>query len=357
LAGYAGTGKSTLARAIGQLVGATVYAAFTGKAADVIRRKGCAGASTIDALIYRPELEVSCAAVPPCTIAGAIACADKERCPHVRERFVGRTLNEHSAVSDADLVVIDEVSMVGERMGLDLLSFGTPVLVLGDPGQLPPIMGTGFFTSRAPDFQLTEVHRQALGSPVIKLATAAREGRALPEGRHGDSVVVSRRDGVSLADMLAHDQIIVGTHRTRCSVNQMIRRKLGYDGATPAIGEKLICLKNNRSQGLFNGSTWTVVVTTPPRRGFIELEVEDDDGRRIGVDAPVEGFLLRDGGGAELPGDPFTYGYAVTAHKAQGSQWGSVLVIDESFVFRHDRHRWLYTPITRAAERVTVVQP
>jgi exodeoxyribonuclease-5 len=356
LAGYAGTGKTTLAREIGRLAGNTLFAAFTGKAADVMRRKGCAGASTIDGLIYTPELEVSCAAVPPCAVIQTCpAVRGGQRCPHVRERFIGRTLNKQSEAAAADLVVIDEVSMVGEQMGRDLLSFDTSVLVLGDPAQLPPIMGAGFFTSRAPDFQLTEVHRQALGSPVIQLATLVREGRALPRRKYGDSAVVSRRE-VSLADMLAHDQVIVGTHRTRCSVNQMIRRKLGYGGATPEIGERVLCLKNNKQKGLHNGTLWTVVDTAPPCRGFVALEVEDDNRCRIDVEAPVDGFCLHNGSGTDLPGQPFAFGYAITCHKSQGSQWPSVLVIDESRVFRHDRHRWLYTAITRAAERVTVVR-
>jgi exodeoxyribonuclease V len=354
LSGYAGTGKTTLAREIGRLAGNTVFAAYTGKASHVLRRKGCADASTIDSLIYTPEVETSCAAVPPC--ADARACHDGgERCPYVRERFIGRILNKQSEATDADLIVIDEVSMVGEQMGTDLLSLTRPVLTLGDDAQLPPVMGTGYFTNHGPDFLLTEVHRQALGSPVIALATAARECRDLPKGWHGDSRVMSRRD-LSLDDMLAVDQVIVGRHVTRTGVNEQIRRKLGHGGTTPESGEKIICLKNNRAKGLFNGSTWTVVKTAPPRHGFVELEIEDDDGHRIGVDAPVDGFLLRDGSGAELPGEPFTYGYAITAHKAQGSQWDSVLVIDESQVFRADRYRWLYTAITRAAERVTVVQ-
>jgi exodeoxyribonuclease-5 len=193
LAGYAGTGKTTLAKEIGQCAGDAVFGAFTGKAADVMRRKGCGDAATIDSLIYIPKLELSCAAAPPCAAARACAARrDGNRCLHLRERFIGRTLNKHSAVAGADLVVIDEVSMVGSQMGEDLLSFDTPVLVLGDPGQLPPIMDTGFFTNRAPDFQLTEVHRQALGSPVIALATSAREGRRLPSGWHGDSRVLFR---------------------------------------------------------------------------------------------------------------------------------------------------------------------
>jgi exodeoxyribonuclease-5 len=357
LAGYAGTGKTTLAREIGQRAGHAVFAAYTGKAADVMRRKGCADASTIDALIYSPQLDVSCAAIPPCAaIQSCPATRDGNRCQHRRERFIGRTLNERSEVVDADLVVIDEVSMVGARMGEDLLSFDTPVLVLGDPGQLPPIMGAGFFTSRTPDFQLTEIHRQALGSPVIKLATLVREGRVLPEGRYGDSAVVAH-DDLPLDDMLAHDQVIVGTHRVRHRINSLIRHKLGYGGATPAIGEKVLCLKNNKQKGIHNGTLWTVVDAAPPRRGFVTLMVEDDNRRRVEVEAPVEGFALRDGSGADLPGQPFAFGYAITCHKSQGSQWGSVLVIDESFVFRQDRFRWLYTAITRASDRVTVVQP
>lgn len=154
LAGYAGTGKTTLAREIGRSAGDAVFAAFTGKAADVMRRKGCADATTIDSLIYIPQLAVTCAASPPCAVIQSCpAMRDGNRCQHRRERFIGRTLNQQSAVADADLVVIDEVSMVGAQMGRDLLSFNTPVLVLGDSGQLPPIMDTGFFTSRAADFK------------------------------------------------------------------------------------------------------------------------------------------------------------------------------------------------------------
>jgi exodeoxyribonuclease-5 len=357
LAGYAGTGKTTLAREIGQRAGHAVFAAFTGKAADVMRRKGCANATTIDSLIYIPQLETSCAAAPPCVVIESCpAMRDGNRCQHRRKRFVGRTLNGLSEVADADLVVIDEVSMVGARMGRDLLSFGVPVLALGDEAQLPPVMGTGFFTNRPPDFQLTEIHRQALGSPIIRLATMAREGRPLPCGQYGDSRVRSHCD-VDVDTMLAHDQIICGTHRMRHRVNAMIRHKLGFNGDTPAVGEKLLCLRNDKQLGLHNGTLWTVTKSGLPRRGFVQLEIEDDTQHRVAVEAPVDGFTSRDGNGSDLPGQPFAYGYAITCHKSQGSQWGSVLVVDESEVFRADRWRWLYTAITRAADRVTVVQP
>ena len=54
--------------------------------------------------------------------------------------------------------------------------------------------------------------------------------------------------------------------------------------------------------------------------------------------------------------DEFDYGYALTVHKAQGSQWDDVLLFDESYAFREHRARWLYTGLTRAAKRLTIVR-
>jgi exodeoxyribonuclease V len=145
LAGYAGTGKTTLAAKIARSKGTVAFGAFTGKAAAVLRKKGCHDATTIDALIYSPKLRAWCAADPPCEEP---PCGD--RCRFHREKFVGRALSDESKVADADLVIIDEVSMVGEQMGRDLLSFDRPILVLGDTAQLPPVAGTGFFTKGRP---------------------------------------------------------------------------------------------------------------------------------------------------------------------------------------------------------------
>src|SRR5215218_5716245 len=141
LFGYAGTGKTTLARHIAEHVdGKVLFAAFTGKAAQVMRSKGCQGASTIHSLIYR-TLE-SGAEVP------------------------SFTLWDDAPASKAKLIIIDECSMVDAELGRDLMSFGVPVLVLGDPAQLPPVQGGGFFTETEPDAMLTEVHRQAQGDPA-----------------------------------------------------------------------------------------------------------------------------------------------------------------------------------------------
>ena len=122
----------------------------------------------------------------------------------------------------------------------------------------------------------------------------------------------------------------------------------------PERGEKVLCLKNNRQKGLRNGTLWTVIEAVPVDDGFIAMTVEDEEGLQVEVFAPVEGFSSHDANGNELPGEPFAYGYAITCHKAQGSQWDSVLVIDESRVFREHRWRWLYTAVTRAVSRVVV---
>jgi exodeoxyribonuclease-5 len=349
LAGYAGTGKTTLIQEIARRTeGLTLFGALSAKAAAVMREKGCTDATTIDSLIYCPLVDVWCARKPPCEEL----C--ENRCRHLRERFVGRTLNNRSDVVGANLVVIDEVSMVGEEMGEDLLSFDTPVLVLGDIAQLPPIDSAGYFTKGKPDFQLTQVHRQALGSPVIELATRARNGRRLQRGIYGDSAVV---DGIDIDDLLNHDQVIVGTHRTRHRLNKQMRRRLGFRGEIPERGEKVLCLRNNRILGLRNGTLWTVVESAPLFGGFIRMKVEDSEGYCVDVISPQEGFTSDDGNGADLPEQPFTWGYVLTCHKAQGSQWDSVFIVDESQVFRQHRWKWLYTAITRAAERVTVVMP
>ena len=129
LFGYAGTGKTTLARHLAEAVdGKVQFAAFTGKAALVMRSKGCHGASTIHSLIYRAR--------------------------ESGEEIPSFDLWDEAPASKAELIVIDECSMVDAELGRDLMSFGVPLLVLGDPAQLPPIQGGGFFTEAEPDVML-----------------------------------------------------------------------------------------------------------------------------------------------------------------------------------------------------------
>jgi exodeoxyribonuclease V len=346
LSGFAGTGKTTLAREVSRRVGGKmIFCSVTGRACAVLVRKGCPGPDTIDHLIYARQRVEFCSAKPPCDIV----CPD--RCEHKRERFQDKVLDPDSPVAKADLIVADEVSMLGRAMAEDLLSFGTPVLVLGDIGQLPAIGDAGYFTTRTPDFHMSQIHRQAQGSPIIRLAARAWYGVPLAIRSSHDSAVVRDIDDEELTGF---DQIIVGTHRKRHAVNTRVRKHLGFAGAFPRPGEKLVALKNDRFRGLRNGELDHVVEAEPDGGGFVEMIVAGEDGLNIDVVAPLAGFH-GDGNGADLPEQPFDYGYAITCHKAQGSEFDAVLVFDESAVFREASRKWLYTAITRAAERVTVV--
>ena len=181
-------------------------------------------------------------------------------------------LNRSSAAAKADLIVIDECSMVDEELGRDLLSFGRPVLVLGDPAQLPPVKGGGFFTEAEPDVMLTEVHRQAKDNPIVRMSIAVREGGRLEIGGFGESRVIRRRE-IDAETVMQADQILVGLNRTRRLYNGRIRALKGYRDPMPAAGEKLVCLRNDRSKGLLNGGTWTIQALRPSLNDFVRLDV------------------------------------------------------------------------------------
>jgi exodeoxyribonuclease V len=335
LFGYAGTGKTTLARHVANGVdGKVVFAAFTGKAALVMRRKGCPGASTIHSLIYKP--------------------------PETNEETPTFELWDDAPASKARLIVIDECSMVDAELGRDLLSFGTPLLVLGDPAQLPPIQGGGFFTAGAPDAMLTEVHRQAFNDPIVRLSMEVRNGNRLAPGKYGLTEVVARAD-FDPRRALETDQVLVGRNATRRAYNGRLRERRGLTGALPVAGDKLVCLRNNRRKGLFNGGLWMVKECSASTPRHVKLHLcadEEPGGRVVKVSVRPECFL---GGLEELEWqqrrfhDEFDFGYVLTVHKAQGSQWDDVVLFDESFAFPASRERWLYTGITRAAKRLTVV--
>ena len=335
LFGYAGAGKTTLARHIAENAGGEVaFAAFTGKAAHVMRQKGCSGATTIHSLIYRPSH------------------AEED------EGEPSFTIRHDAPAADADLIVIDECSMVDEDLGRDLLSFGKPVLVLGDPAQLPPVKGGGFFTEGDPDFMLTEIHRQAADSPIIRLSMAIRENGAFDE-QSEECRVISRKD-IQTGEIMAADQVLVGANRTRKRYNDRLRELHGHTDGTPEPGEKLVCLRNNKKKGLLNGGLWTVKQRMSPRGGRVRFSVTPEEGgKAVNVTVPRQFFT---DGPESVPwtqkkgADEFDYGYALTVHKAQGSQWDNVVLFDESFMFREHGARWLYTGVTRAAERLILVR-
>lgn len=376
LFGYAGTGKTTLARHLAEGIDGTVlFAAYTGKAASVLKAAGCPNAQTLHSLIYHPK-ERSRERITE--LKGALLQVEQE---HQREpsqwtedemaRLRGEvrreernaqrpdfTLNLESALAGASLLVVDECSMVNEDMAEDILSFGTPVLVLGDPAQLPPVKGTGYFTDASPNTMLTEIHRQARDNPIIEMATRVRQGQALQQGSYGDSQVIGRATP-ELA--LAANQVLVGRNRTRTATNRRMRELKGYTHALPRAGEKLVCLRNDRELGILNGTLHECVLDSEEVGGFVNLRIRPEDypdAEPILVPAHREHF---DGDPEQIgywdrrSAQEFTFGYALTVHKAQGSQWGRVLLIDE-WDHRATRQRWLYTAITRAQEAVTVVR-
>lgn len=348
LFGYAGTGKTTLARYFAEHIDGDVqFAAFTGKAAQVLRSKGASNAKTIHSLIYRPRGE-----------------------EEVEDEETGKTsiapmfsLNRQSPVAQAALIIVDECSMVDENLGADLMSFGTPILVLGDPGQLPPVSGGGYFTDHEPDCLLTEIHRQARDNPIVDLAMQVREGRDIGYGDWGRARVIGKSD-VDTELVLEADQVLLGINRTRRRYNQRLRELKGFDALYPQSGDKLVCLRNDPAKGLLNGSLWQVMTsskeTVKPGINLL-VKPEDDDMGRGSAKIKLLKAAFEDPS-AETPWqtrkryDDFDYGYALTVHKAQGSQWDNIVLFDESYAFRETRERWLYTAITRAAEQLTIVR-
>ncbi len=385
--GWAGTGKTTLAKHFAEGVSGTVlFGAFTGKAAYVMRQKGCPGATTIHSMIYvsKEKSRIRLLELEEELTTFLITCQNEnkgdpyevwdtttlthpgqvmrdqihaERVNLSRPNFI---LNTESEVQHARLIIIDEHSMVDGQMGQDLLSFGVKVLALGDPAQLPPVFGAGFFASMGdPDYMLTEIHRQALDNPIIQMATKVRLHEPLNLGKYGNSQVCTKVDSEYAMEM---DQVLVGRNKTRHAINKRVRELLGFPEGRPTVGDKLVCLRNNHDKGLLNGAIYNVedvgeigeervILTIQP-----ELQAQD---MSMVVEAhaqPFRGIMDPLPWWERKEAEEFDFGYALTVHKGQGSQWNKVLVYDESYCFKQDKWRWLYTGITRAAEEVTVVR-
>lgn len=328
LAGYAGTGKSTLAKMIAAECGKTVYLAYTGKAANVLREKGCEHVSTIHSAIYDFVGE------------------DEEGNPVFDQ---GADVDLHKA----DLVIVDEFSMLPEDIVQDLEATGAKkILYLGDPFQLPPVNGE---CPIKPDFFLEEIHRQALDSPILRAATKVRQGESLVMGDDGDFKYLPKNK-TDRALYLGADQVICGHNMTRNSYNKTFRKFLGFEGDMPRAGEKLICLKNNKKVGVFNGMIDTAVSDARAGVGAI-YHLDIGPFRSLTVwNGDVKGEKAPPG--LPYPWNRFDYGYVITAHKSQGSEFNNVLILDEPVGSTdEERRRWRYTAITRSAKNCVLVQP
>jgi exodeoxyribonuclease-5 len=334
LFGYAGTGKTTLARHFAECVeGRVVFPAPTGKAAYRLRECGCPNASTIHRRIYKTRW----GPVPQFELLD-------------------------NPLEGIALAILDEASMVSAEVGEDLVSCGVPVLALGDLYQLPPVYGRSYFLG-VPDVFLHEVKRQALSNPIIAMATDVRLGKRLQLGTYGDSAVVSVDSCSPDGALHANTTVLVGLNRTRQSLNTRARKLRGFDGIFPAADDRLVCLRNRHHVGLLNGSLWSVRACPPVSASEDDFQMRvtsEDDDETIDVATRTECFK----GGLDdvnwrdrMDCAEFDYAYALTVHKAQGSQWREIVLFDQSSRWGPDANKWLYTGISRAAERITVVVP
>jgi ATP-dependent exoDNAse (exonuclease V) alpha subunit len=243
-------------------------------------------------------------------------------------------------------VLLDESSMIGDDIGRDLLATGAKVIACGDPGQLPPVREQQFF--RRADVTLIEIHRQALESSILRQAHAVRSGGSY--AADGPCIRVAP-DGTD-DDLRDVDVVLCWTNRTRDHMNAKCRRVRGYWQLTPQVGEPVVCLKNASQYGIFNGATYTLLQPFLEADTSIVLDVDS-----VAMEIPrvtFRGIPSALGNDVEAT-TAFDFGYAMTVHKAQGSEWDSVVLVDEYRRYEQ-RKEWLYTGITRAAERILIVR-
>lgn len=382
--GFAGSGKTSIAiDLIEDVEGQVICAAPTAKAAYVMRQKGLPDPKTLHKVIYlagsgdgsgvdiedkQQELQLERLELA----ATGMSEDDIELQPRVKvlKRVIKEAsdkanapifrLNPDSALRHASLLVLDEGSMVDEVIGKDALSFGVPILVLGDPGQLPPVKGKRFFFRKQSDVHLEEIHRQAKDSPVIRLATMARLGERIPYGDMGDSTVVEKMAAEAVANC---DIMILGKNEHRHIYNARIRQLRGYTDDFPQPGERVVCLRNNYDRGVLNGGIWIVRGSGRRGGGRISMDLISEEGdQKACVEA--HGELFR--GNKQNALSPaqahdrdtcwFDFGYAVTVWKAQGSQWPRITVYDQSSEMPGDPRLWRYTAITRAQQSLVLRQ-
>jgi exodeoxyribonuclease V len=264
---------------------------------------------------------------------------------------------------------VDEVSMVGGKMAADILDVDVKILAVGDPHQLPPVNDVPGFTNEPGNAVLSVIHRQAEGGGICALATSIREGKPVAIGDHGSDVRVVAGWPKGVDELLSFDQVICRTNKTRRRVNNAFRKALGFTEALPTDPrERLICIQNSAEMGLINGQQVRLVNAIADGNSLIADVVPcNDEGVPTGADVAVgadvwTGALMAhkdpDSESAEKAGRGMAsldFAYAVTCHKAQGSEFGTVAVLVEpGGGSTDDQRRWLYTAVTRARLGVTL---
>lgn len=325
LGGFAGSGKTTVIRHLIDKLRAddtreweVLVCALAGKACHVLTKKGVP-AQTIHSLIYTA---------------------------HYAE---GRWWFEKNTDVAADLIIVDEASMVSRELFDDLTSYGIPIVWVGDHGQLEPI-GDNPNLMHAPDLRLETIHRQALGNPVLHFAHHLRAGHPISAHRHDADERLRLISRASAGDWVHEvDQVITPYNKARHAINRLMRDERK---AVLEPGEKIICLQNNEQYRLFNGLQ-AVIESVSVRGDTALVDLSADDGREI-TDVPL--FVPQFGRNkfekTFRSRTYWDYAYAITCHKAQGSEWPSVLVIEEPLMEDWIPSRWRYTAASRASERL-----
>lgn len=321
MGGYAGTGKTTclntVVKALNQKNLHYAVCAYTGKATNVLRRKGI-NATTIHSCIYHPERDIQ-----------------------TNEVYWTRKPWQHI---DFDGFIIDEASMVSEEIHKDILSFGLPILYVGDHGQLEPV-GSKFNLMQNPHYKLEEVHRNA--GEIAHFAEHLRKGLPSSSFIGKDKVQIVKESAIHEKHLASVDQIICAFNKTRVSLNERVRKFKKIEFTHVAVGEKIICLRNKKNLGLFNGMQGVVTKILKKKDRF-NFSTQDVDFENIHYDINQWG-QEKNNFRFDQEANPFDYAYAITCHKAQGDEFDNVIVFEQT-CSEWDNKKWSYTAASRAKE-------
>ena len=323
LGGYAGTGKTTVINVLAEVLTGYAICAYTGKAANVLRKKGMT-ASTIHSLIYKPVTNVN----------GGIEFWLKE-----------------PAEMQCDGFLVDEASMVSKEIYDDLLTFGLPIVFVGDHGQLEPV-GSNISLMIDPMYRLETVHRNA--GEIAHFAEHIRKGNKARTFHADQKVIFVEPSGITDEMMADSGQMICAYNKTRVDKNARVREYMGHNKIVEK-DERVMCLRNNKGRGLFNGMQGRVARVHPKHAkfdfwsdGVTYLDILYDP-KQFGQEKNQFEF------GKDSP-EPFDYAYCITCHKAQGDEWDNVMVF-EQICDKWDHKRWAYTAASRAKLELQWVCP
>lgn len=375
LAGFAGVGKTFLLQHfINEQNTTPICMAPTGKAASVLGSKlNNVDVRTIHSVMYQPnqqsygellKLQKELANDPD---NQEIKDAIKQEKKELAKQRVSFSLSENCEINPGDLCVVDEASMVDEYTTADLEKTGAKVLFVYDPGQIPPVKNKSWVTQSDPDVLLSEIQRQAMDSPIIRLSMEIRSGIVKKSQYTSGDCIIMDKSKVKLDQWLQANQILTGRNRSRHRINRFFRKNKGFDHSKiPVKGDKLICLKNDQTpDNYFINGVLSEAMTDAAYDDELRLDI-NYDGRAL-QSVPIYDYHCLDHYDNDVVQEPwfaikglqqFDYAYAITVHKSQGSEWPYVVIADDNMMRdkRKFRQQWLYTAITRAKEKLLWVQ-